>query len=161
IPMAQEFEIADKSGSDEDCAFPLRISFDTLPPFLNFPERGPVGIKSLLILDDEVLALEAIQIAMGNKYKLYLASSFQKALSILDTEEIDGAMMDINLQTADHDGIEFLSLFKKRYPEKPALIVSGYREVPTVVKCIKLGADDYLEKPFDRETLEMKIDKVF
>ncbi|MBY0369461.1 sigma-54 dependent transcriptional regulator [bacterium] len=118
-------------------------------------------MKTLLILDDEVLALEAMQIAMGSKYKLLLASSFQKAVQILENEDIDGAMIDINLQGSDRDGIEFLSLFKKRYAEKPALIVSGYREVPTVVRCMKLGADDYLEKPFDRETVEMKIDKIF
>jgi len=154
------FRITQETTTTDDCAFPLSISFDTVPrPVKTGTERGLV--KSLLILDDEVLALEAIQIAMGGKYKLFLASSFQRAVQILDNEEIDGAMMDINLQTADHDGIEFLTIFKKRFPEKAALVVSGYREVPTVVKCIKLGADDYLEKPFDRETLEMKIDKVF
>jgi DNA-binding NtrC family response regulator len=160
--MAQLFEIDNEIPSEKESSFSFSISFDTVPPLFNpDTQRGPVSTKSLLILDDEVLALEAIQIAMGGKYKLFLASSFQKAVQILENEEIDGAMMDINLQTADHDGVEFLSLFKKKYPEKPALVVSGYREVPTVVKCIKLGADDYLEKPFDRETLEMKIDKVF
>lgn len=118
-------------------------------------------MKSLLILDDEVLALEAIQMALGTKYKMHLASSPAKALQIIESEEIDGAMIDLNLGGSERDGIDFLSIFKKKCPERPALIVSGYREVPTVVKCIKLGADDYLEKPFDRETLEMKIDKIF
>lgn len=158
--MDQTYEYLAETESDKDCIFPFSLNFDTLPPLSTPDERGSV-IKSLLILDDEVLALEALQIALGGKYKLFLASSYQKAVSILDAEEIDGAMMDINLQSDDHDGIDFLTVFKKRFPEKPALIVSGYREVPTVVKCIKLGADDYLEKPFDKETLEMKIDKIF
>ena len=122
--MAQLFEMPGESEDNGECSFSFSLSFDTVPPFFNAEsERGLVSTKSLLILDDEVLALEAIQIAMGNKYKLFLASSFQKAVSILETEEIDGAMMDINLQTADHDGIEFLTLFKKRYPEKPALVI--------------------------------------
>jgi DNA-binding NtrC family response regulator len=149
-----------ETASANDTTFPLCLTFDTVRPVFNTDERGTVT-KSLLILDDEVLALEAIQIAMGNKYKLHLASSFQKAVQLLENEDIDGAMMDLNLQSMEHDGAEFLTLFKKKYPEKPALVVSGYREVATVVKCMKLGADDYLEKPFDRETLEMKIDKVF
>ncbi len=158
--MKQTFVITDDLERDADCYYLSCLTFDTLPPLQN-PAEGLDEVKSLLILDDEVLALEAIQIAMGGKYKLFLASSYQKALSILDSEDIDGMMTDINLSESEHDGIEFLSVFKKRYPEKPALVVSGYREIPTVVKCIKLGADDYLEKPFDRETLEMKIEKVF
>ncbi len=159
--MRQAFEFNDFSEGAVESLFPSGLIFDTVPPFFNLQvERGTVSTKSLLILDDEVLALEALQIAMGGKYKLFLASSFQKAVSILENEDVDGAMVDINLQESDHDGIEFLTIFKKRFPEKPAIVVSGYREVPTVVKCIKLGADDYLEKPFDRETLEMKLDKV-
>ncbi len=158
------FQLYDNTGESSlgyDGTFPFCLRTDTVPPLFNPDEESENVSKSLLILDDEVVALEAIQIAIGSKYKLFLASSFARALQILDSEEIDGAMMDINLQAADHDGIEFLTIFKKRYPERPALVVSGYREVPTVVRCIKLGADDYLEKPFDRETLEMKIDKVF
>lgn len=84
-----------------------------------------MSTKTLLTLDDEVLALEAIQIAMGGrKYKLFLASSFQKAVQILENEEIDGAMMDINLQTTDHDGVEFLSL-SKEVPGKAGLSCFG------------------------------------
>ncbi len=118
-------------------------------------------MKTLLVLDDETLVLESVQMALASKYRLVLASSFQRAVVLLDTEDVDGAMMDINLQTPDRTGIDFLSLFKKRFPEKPALMLSGHREIATVVKCMKLGADDYLEKPFDRETLELKIDKLF
>jgi DNA-binding NtrC family response regulator len=118
---------------------------------------------NLLVLDDDFLVREAMKLAIGDEHRLVMAASFESAVSLLDSEEIDGAFIDIQLQGGDggHNGFEFLTLFKKRFPDKPGIIISGYREVDTVVRCIKMGADDYLEKPFDKQTLDLKIAKVF
>ena len=116
---------------------------------------------ALLVLDDDAVVLQAIQLGLGDQYKLLLASSFSQAKAFLESEDIEGAIIDINLGTGEPSGIDFLVQFKERYPDKPAIIESGERELSTVVKCIKMGADDYLEKPFDRTTLQLKISKVF
>jgi DNA-binding NtrC family response regulator len=117
--------------------------------------------KCLLVLDDEALMLEAVQMALGSKYRLLLTSSYSQAVQALDTEEVDGALIDIDLGSAQQDGKNFLEIFKKRHPDKPALMVSGHREIATVVQCMKIGADDYVEKPFDGQTLDFKVDRVF
>ena len=115
----------------------------------------------LLVVDDDVLVRQSIQLGLGDQYKLLLASSFNEARVFLENEELDGAIIDINLGSSGPSGIDFLLLFKKKYPEKPAIIESGDRDLSTVVKCIKLGADDYLEKPFDKATLQLKLSKAF
>lgn len=116
---------------------------------------------TLLVLDDDAAVREAVKMVLGDKYRLLLAPSFEIATSYLESEDMDGALIDINLAGSTRDGLSFLSLFKRRYPDKPALMVSGQRDVPVVVACIKAGADDYVEKPFEPATLELKVEKMF
>jgi two-component system, NtrC family, response regulator PilR len=116
---------------------------------------------NILVLDDESISRDAIALSLRSKYKVFCAGTFQEAMGLIETNEIDAAIIDINLQDDSHDGLEFLQVFKQKFPESPAVIQSGYRDVPTVVKSIKLGADDYLEKPFDDATLHLKLSKVF
>jgi|GEM_PF-780168 len=115
---------------------------------------------NVLILDDELTLREAIKVVLGSEHRLLLAPSIAIAQSYLETEEVDGALIDVNLGEKA-SGLDFLQAFKKKYPDKPAIMISGAREIPTVVRCMKLGADDYIEKPFDGDTLRLKVSKVF
>jgi len=103
----------------------------------------------------------ALRATLGTEHSLIFATGVEEAVRIVQRIDIDGAIIDINLNSSDGDGTDFLSSFKKRFPEKPALIQSGKNDIPTVVKCIQLGADDYLEKPYSSDTLRMKLEKVF
>jgi DNA-binding NtrC family response regulator len=115
---------------------------------------------NVLVLDDELTLREAIKVVLGSEHRLLLAPSIAIAQSYLETEEVDGALIDVNLGEKA-SGLDFLQSFKKKYPDKPAIMISGAREIPTVVRCMKLGADDYIEKPFDGDTLRLKVSKVF
>jgi two-component system response regulator PilR (NtrC family) len=115
---------------------------------------------NVLVLDDELTLREAIKVVLGSEHRLLLAPSIAIAQSYLETEEVDGALIDVNLGEKA-SGLDFLQSFKKKYPDKPAIMISGAREIPTVVRCMKLGADDYIEKPFDGDTLRLKVCKVF
>lgn len=115
---------------------------------------------NVLVLDDELTLREAIKVVLGSEHRLLLAPSIAIAQSYLETEEVDGALIDVNLGEKA-SGLDFLQAFKKKYPDKPAIMISGAREIPTVVRCMKLGADDYIEKPFDGDTLRLKVSKVF
>ncbi|MEZ4749474.1 MAG: sigma-54 dependent transcriptional regulator [Bdellovibrionota bacterium] len=116
---------------------------------------------NLLILDDDPVFLKVMELALKGNYELHPAHNYVEAISILEREDLDGAIIDIDLKDPQHDGTQVLVEFKKRFPEKPAIMESGFRDVPTVVKCMKLGANDYLEKPFDEATLNLKLNKVF
>ncbi len=114
---------------------------------------------NLLVLDDDKIFREATKTWLGADFTIIQASNFTEAVAILDAQEIDFAIVDIDLKDPRHDGTDFLAVFKKRYPDRPAIIQSGHKEIPTVVKCIKLGADDYLEKPVNRDDLRIRVMK--
>lgn len=116
---------------------------------------------NLLLLDDDPVFRKVLELALKSRYRVFSAASYAEAIQFLEREEIDGAIIDIDLKDPQYDGTAFLVQFRKRYADKPVIVESGYRDVPTVVKCMKLGASDYLEKPFDEQTLHLKLDKVF
>jgi two-component system nitrogen regulation response regulator NtrX len=62
-------------------------------------------------------------------------------------------VLDIWLQGSDLDGLGILEIIKKRYPLMPVVIISGHGTIETAVSAIKIGAYDYIEKPFTPEKL--------
>lgn len=80
------------------------------------------------------------------------ANSFQTFNQI--SEKVPNAIiLDIWLQGSDLDGLGILELIKKRYPLMPIIIISGHGTIETAVTAIKMGAYDYIEKPFTHEKL--------
>jgi two-component system nitrogen regulation response regulator NtrX len=62
-------------------------------------------------------------------------------------------VLDIWLQGSDLDGLGILEIVKKRYPLMPVVVISGHGTIETAVSAIKIGAYDYIEKPFTHEKL--------
>lgn len=118
---------------------------------------------NLLILDDDPSIQILFKTVLGNAYTLFLVSQYDEAIERLESEEIDGAIVDIDLKDAhQRTGVDFLRAFKQRFGEKPIVMASGLKDINLVVECMKLGAEDYLEKPFeDRSSVKLRVDKVF
>jgi len=114
---------------------------------------------NLLLLDDDSLVRQAWALAGMAKHKIIPAGTYAEALSLLERKDLDAAIIDINLGDEEMTGIDFLLAFKARFPDRPAIMGSGRGDVDTVVKCLKLGADDYIEKPFGPAELEKKLAK--
>jgi len=57
------------------------------------------------------------------------------------------------------DGLETLREFKKRMPEVPVVMLSGQGQARTIVEAMRLGASDFLRKPFEVEELELAFQK--
>src|SRR5438093_6308443 len=77
-----------------------------------------------------------------------LASGFSPLMILLD------------IVPPDKDGIEVLSSVKSIYPSMPIITLSGIGQIKTVVEAMKMGASDYLTKPFEEEALELAIENV-
>ena len=115
---------------------------------------------NILVLDDDRVIRDSIKSALSDSHTIHVAANFDEAVDVIESTEIDAAIIDLDLRDKMHDGMEFLRLFKTRLPGSPVVIESGRKDIPTVVQCIKDGADDYVEKPFETDTIKLKIDKV-
>jgi two-component system response regulator AtoC len=102
---------------------------------------------SILIVDDEALTLRTIGRALEKEsYEVFLAMSGEEALQIVAQEKPDIALLDVVLPGIN--GIEVLRQIKKTSPSTIVLMMSAYHMVERAVEAMKLGAFDYLIKPF-------------
>lgn len=67
-------------------------------------------------------------------------------------------IIDINLP--ESDGIALLKELRQGYPHVPAIMVSGYTDIETIIDAYTVGCDEYLKKPFDLRELEIKVSKL-
>src|ERR1051326_1914041 len=102
---------------------------------------------SILVVDDEALTLRTISRALREEgFEVFVATSGEEALEIFTRERPELAMLDIVLPGVD--GIEVLRQIKSAAPATIAVMMSAYHVVDRAVEAMKLGAHDYLTKPF-------------
>jgi two-component system, NtrC family, response regulator AtoC len=102
---------------------------------------------SVLVVDDESLTLRTISRALRQEgFEVSTATSGEEAIRIFHEEKPDLALLDIVLPGID--GVEVLRQFKAENPTSIVLMMSAYHMVDRAVEAMKLGAFDYLIKPF-------------
>jgi two-component system response regulator AtoC len=102
---------------------------------------------SVLIVDDEALTLRTLGRALGDEgFEVFLAVSGEEAVTIFADEKPDFALLDVVLPAMN--GIEVLRQAKISSPATIILMMSAYHMVDRAVEAMKLGAYDYLIKPF-------------
>ncbi|HWR14963.1 MAG TPA: sigma-54 dependent transcriptional regulator [Terriglobales bacterium] len=102
---------------------------------------------SILVIDDEALTLRTISRALREEgFDVFVAMSGEEGLKVLAEERPDLALLDVVLPGID--GIEVLRQIKKQAPNTIVVMMSAYRMVDRAVESMKLGAYDYLIKPF-------------
>jgi len=102
---------------------------------------------SILVVDDEALTLRTISRALQNEsFEVSVAESAEAALTIATQEKPDLALLDIVLPGMD--GVELLRELKRQFPAMIVVMMSAYHMVDRAVESMKLGAYDYLVKPF-------------
>src|SRR5690606_1902726 len=68
-------------------------------------------------------------------------------------------VLDIWLQGSELDGLGVLELVKKKYPDLPVIMISGHGNIETAVSAIRLGAYDFIEKPFKEDRLLLVVQR--
>ncbi|GFO56271.1 sigma-54-dependent Fis family transcriptional regulator [Geomonas sp. Red276] len=111
-------------------------------------------MEKILIIDDEPFICENVQRILSDEgFQVLSASSSAAARSLVASEEIDLALLDLNLGT--EDGIDVLKALKELDPELLVIIITGYGSVETAVESLKLGAFHYMKKPFKADALRL------
>lgn len=118
-------------------------------------------LKSVLIIDDEADIRDLLgDIFADEGYKTHKAAHSEQALSIIKSEQIDLIILDIWLENSDMDGVEILRHLKKtEYRDIPILMISGHGNVEMAVDAMKIGAFDFIEKPFKIDYIILTADR--
>ncbi|EXJ23246.1 diguanylate cyclase/phosphodiesterase (GGDEF & EAL domain) with PAS/PAC sensor(s) [Alkalibacterium sp. AK22] len=124
-------------------------------------ESEEVPGNNILVVDDETLLANIIKTRLGYLgYTVEHAKDGQEALDKLSLGQYDLVLLDIMLPKVT--GIEVLKHMKDRKLNDRAkvMMISGKHSEASVMECLRLGADDFFEKPFSLEVLEHKIKKI-
>lgn len=114
---------------------------------------------TILIAEDEVnLALLLERILKKEGYGVYVANDGRAAKAILEAKQIDLVLTDIKMP--DTDGIELLKYIKKIDPSIEVIVMTAFATVDTAINALKLGARDYIRKPFDIDEVINAVKKV-
>ena len=110
--------------------------------------------KNILIIDDEIDICKLISGVLEDEgYTTNNAQNSDNAISLLNANHIDLVILDVWLEGSKLDGIELLHYIQKENSSVPVIIISGHGNIDTAVTAIRIGAYDYLEKPFKTERL--------
>jgi DNA-binding NtrC family response regulator len=116
------------------------------------------GSKRILIVDDERIALHVLDRHLkGLGYTVVCASSGREVLTILENGTVDLVITDLAMPEVD--GIELMHLAKKQHPTLPFVVLTAAGSIASAVSAIREGALDYLEKPFNPETLDLVLQR--
>ena len=111
---------------------------------------------NILVVDDEQIARQNIAYVLSKEgYELSTSASGLGAMDLLRSRRFDLVITDLKMERVD--GIELLRYIKEFHPDTSVIVITGYATVETAVKAMKIGACDYLPKPFELEELRRAV----
>lgn len=113
--------------------------------------------KTLLIVDDEAGIRESLKWIFKDAYDVILANEGRQALQVIEKKPPDLMLLDILLP--DINGLEILRQVKAQNKDLPVIMITATKTVKNAVEAMKLGADDYIVKPFDLDELRIIVHK--
>ncbi|MBI4654522.1 MAG: response regulator [Nitrospirae bacterium] len=109
-------------------------------------------MKKVLVIDDEdIIRISCERTLVPQGYNVVTISSGKEGLELLEKECFPLILLDLKMP--DMDGIEVLMEIKKRCLDTKVIMITGYSTVEIAVKALKLGAFNYIEKPFSPDAL--------
>lgn len=111
---------------------------------------------NLLIVDDEPAILDSLKrVFRKSPYNIHTAPGGDTAIDILEQAPIDAALVDLKMPGMD--GMALLKEICDRWPAVKVIILTGYGGVKEAVAAIQMGAVDFLQKPYEDESLSARI----
>jgi DNA-binding response OmpR family regulator len=121
----------------------------------------PEGPRRLLLVDDEVSILELVSTRLTLAgYVVLTARNGVEALSRLTERRYDGMVLDLNMPQMDGFGV-LECMADLPDPPPPTLVLTASHNAADVQRAVKLGARDYLSKPFEDRQLLMRVARLF
>tara|TARA_Y200000002_G_scaffold347904_1_gene323459 strand:- start:3495 stop:4862 length:1368 start_codon:yes stop_codon:yes gene_type:complete len=111
-------------------------------------------LKEILVIDDNPdIRFLVCNILEEQNFKVRTAANYDQAVLEINKRIPDLAIVDIKLDKPDKDGIDLLKLIIKKNKNTPIIMISGHATVKVAVEAIRLGAYEFIEKPFTKEKI--------
>ena len=114
-------------------------------------------MSHILVVDDEESMRQFLEIALSKAgHRITVAESGRRAIELVDKQAFDLVISDIKMP--DMSGVEVLRHVTDTDPRIPVVMITAYASAETAVEALRLGAYDYLTKPFNLEELKVNIE---
>ena len=115
---------------------------------------------SILVLDDEGVICDACRMVLGEKgHAVDQRLTGKSGLLAIERGTYDVILLDMKLP--DMDGMEILKTVREKEPAARVIVMTGYSTMSNALQAMKLGAADYLAKPFTDDELVEAVEKLF
>ncbi|MBI3047806.1 MAG: sigma-54-dependent Fis family transcriptional regulator [Acidobacteria bacterium] len=115
-------------------------------------------VQSVLVIDDDDSLRRVVEYNLQDEgYRVVTAADGASGLQAFRSQPIDLVLTDIRMP--EMDGLELLTRLKTMQPDLPVIILTAHGTIDSAVDAMKLGASDYLTKPFNREQLKAAVRK--
>ena len=119
-------------------------------------EKEVTKMKPVLVVEDEAIMRESLRDWLKDEgYEVETAEQGEEALQRIG--EVDFGVVILDLRLPGRDGLQVLKEARAQRPELKGIIITAYPSVETAVEAMKIGAVDYLPKPFDLNDFEKLI----
>ena len=116
--------------------------------------------KTVLLIDDDESLRRVVEYNLREEgYRVLTAADGTSGLQAFQSQTVDLVLTDVRMP--EMDGLELLARLKAMQPDLPVVILTAHGTINSAVEAMKLGAFDYLTKPFNREQLKASVRKAF
>ncbi|HEX2055483.1 MAG TPA: response regulator, partial [Nitrospiraceae bacterium] len=116
------------------------------------------GLRILIIDDEPLMRLSVMDALAGVGCEVTAASTGTEGIHILERRQFDVVITDLRLPGAD--GLAVLKACKERNPNTEVILITAHGSVDTAMGAMKLGAYDYITKPFQMDELLLIVERV-
>ena len=114
--------------------------------------------ETILVVDDVAQTVEVIRRNLDRRgYTVLTAPGVAEALRIVETTPVDLVITDFKMPKAS--GLELVRHVRENYKDTEVIMITGYPSVEGAVNAVKIGAEEYLAKPFTDEELDAAVDR--
>jgi len=116
-------------------------------------------MKKILIVDDSLFMRQVLGNSLSKKYEIVEADSGVKSLEQFKKEKPDLVLLDIIMPEGEEEGLTVLREIIKTNPEARVVMITAVGHNVMIEECKKLGAKDYIVKPFDEKLVVNTVEK--
>jgi len=120
---------------------------------IQHPKRG--SRRKVLLVEDDASVVASLRLFLKSDYEVHSASTVSSGVNLF--KNLQPSLVVLDLRLADGDGLDVLREIRSINPVAPVIVLTGYASMKTAEESLRLGASDYLHKPFDGYKLKSRI----